>query len=415
MKRIQRRPIHFREVTTMNPTPSAANCRRILLPVLAAGLAASLSAQGFDPGSDGSDGALNPQSNLTMDLPPDGIIHATTVSIPSGVTLKFNRNELNTPVYLLATGAVTIGGTIDVSGTGGGGTSNGLGGPGGFDGGAPPSGGGNGGHGLGPGGGGAGTDGGTATGAGAGSYAGVPTTITDNTGDTYGNQMLIPLIGGSGGGACPASGGGGGGGAILIASNVSITFTHGSIVRSNGGSDPFGGARNEGSGGALRFVAPVIASSGSVFIDVGGGTEEFSGGANRGGHGRIRLDALDMRNLNVDYFPDNAVSSGSIMVAIPTLPKISLANVAGTAIAEDTTTNAAIFLPPGSSTTQLVTVRVRDFGTVVPIKLVVTPANGVQTVIPDTIDNTSVNPATKAINITVPVDMPVDVAVWTGS
>jgi len=384
---------------------------------MAVGLAASVGAQAFDSGSDGSYGPIDvAPGTTTINLPPDGVIHATTVNVQAGGVLKFNRNALNTPVYLLATGDVTITGIVDVNGTGGSGTANGLGGPGGFDGGAPAVGGSGPGHGLGPGAGGPGDDTTTATGAGAAAYGGLPTNTTNAVGSIYGNSMLVPLIGGSGGGGATNAGGGGGGGAILIASNTRIGIAHSGTVRAVGGGDVNAGARNEGSGGAIRLVAPVVTSiaGGVAFLDASGGPEDFNG-AIRGGHGRIRVDALDTRTLIVDYVPDNAASVGSIMVARPTLPKLSLANVAGTAIAEDTTANAAIFLPAGSSTTQSVTVRVRDFGTVVPIKLVVTPANGTRTVINDTINNTSLNPATKAINITVPVDMPVDVAVWTGT
>ena len=96
----------------------------------------TVSAQGFSSGSNGSFGPINITTNTTIDLPPDGIIHATTVNVGTNATLRFNRNVINTPVYLLATGDVLIEGTIDITGeppqanfVGG------KGGPGGFDGG----------------------------------------------------------------------------------------------------------------------------------------------------------------------------------------------------------------------------------------------------------------------------------------
>src|SRR5881396_1143744 len=96
----------------------------------------------FSSGSTGADGALNVTSNTTLDLPPDGIFNFTTITVDSGATLRFNRNPLNTPVYLLAKGDVVIDGTIDVSGgnrsdypASPSGASPGMGGPGGFDGG----------------------------------------------------------------------------------------------------------------------------------------------------------------------------------------------------------------------------------------------------------------------------------------
>ncbi|NKB24261.1 MAG: hypothetical protein GKR87_07785 [Kiritimatiellae bacterium] len=70
----------------------------------------------FNSGSTGSDGALNVTVNTNIDLPPDGIFHFTTINIAQNVTVTFNRNTLNTPVYLLAQGDITIDGDIDVSG-----------------------------------------------------------------------------------------------------------------------------------------------------------------------------------------------------------------------------------------------------------------------------------------------------------
>jgi hypothetical protein len=124
-------------------------------------------AQTFNSRSTGADGAFNPTTNTTLALPYNGAFNFTTINIPAGVTVTVTRNATNTPVTLLASGNVTIAGTIDVSGSPGGnaaagtglGNNGGAGGPGGFDGGA----GGNGvisnagGSGLGPGGGGGAT------------------------------------------------------------------------------------------------------------------------------------------------------------------------------------------------------------------------------------------------------------------
>ena len=89
-----------------------------------AGGRSSAHAQLFDFGSDGTFGVISVGDNTTMtvNLPPDGIINATTVTVGTNGVLKFNRNALNTPVYLLATGNVLVRGSIDVSGKGG--TSN---------------------------------------------------------------------------------------------------------------------------------------------------------------------------------------------------------------------------------------------------------------------------------------------------
>ena len=168
-----------------------------------AGGPSDVRAQLFDFGSDGTFGAINVAdgATLTVDLPPDGIIHATTVTVGTNGILKFNRNPLNTPVYLLATGNVLVRGSIDVSGNGG--TSNpplgGRGGPGGFDGGMPgfgtvPPGAGHGpGAGLGQ----------TATvQAGLAAYGSAPNPgyARPTNGLVYGSPLLIPMVGGSGGG-----------------------------------------------------------------------------------------------------------------------------------------------------------------------------------------------------------------------
>lgn len=92
-------------------------------------------AQGFDSGSDGSDGALvlrgwQGDPNILFDpadpdLFPDGpvdpegdnIYHFTTIDIPSSITLRLSARNLGTrPVYWLAQGDVVIDGTLDLDG-----------------------------------------------------------------------------------------------------------------------------------------------------------------------------------------------------------------------------------------------------------------------------------------------------------
>ena len=104
-------------------------------------------AQTFTSGSTGLDGPYAPVANDTLVLPPNGIFNFTTVNIPSGVTVTFQKNTTNTPVVILGTGNITVAGTIDIRG--GNGASSGIagngnlsddgqpgeGGPGGFRGG----------------------------------------------------------------------------------------------------------------------------------------------------------------------------------------------------------------------------------------------------------------------------------------
>src|SRR5688572_518120 len=95
------------------------------------------SAQRFSSGSDGSYGPLIvTTAHTTVDVPPDGIFHCTTITV-RGFILRFKRNALNTPVYLLSQSNIVIEGDIIVSGEDGRAGGAGSGGPGGFDGGAP--------------------------------------------------------------------------------------------------------------------------------------------------------------------------------------------------------------------------------------------------------------------------------------
>ena len=283
----------------------------LLLAISAAFVAPSAFA--FNSGSTGADGALEPTVNTTIDLPASGILNYTTVNIPAGVTVTFRKNTLNTPVYLLASGNVTIAGAIDVSGTdaahtGTAGNGNlgddgvpGQGGPGGFDGGR----GGQadsaqtpavirGGAGLGPGGGKGGIEGGTSCtgdryykgiGGGAGYatngsarninlFCGGAVRPSPAVGQAYGSAILQPLIGGSGGGGglgganFAGSGGGGGGGAILLASSGTINLT-GAIRAEGGGAGVATGTGNGdlgagGSGGAIRIMATAFAGNGRL-------------------------------------------------------------------------------------------------------------------------------------------------------
>src|SRR5262249_26596668 len=163
-------------------------------------------ASDFSSGSDGSLGALNVTDDTTIDLSktaPDGRLNYTTVNIAAGKTLRFLKNALNTPVFLLASGDVTIAGTIDVSGAQGpnpqtgGAPTGGLAGPGGFDGGKPgfsseigP------GSGYGPGGAHSGLSDGSANGAGAGSFGSVASWSQGQNSHgkvIYGSPLLIPM------------------------------------------------------------------------------------------------------------------------------------------------------------------------------------------------------------------------------
>lgn len=301
---------------------------RLALIALVTGLVltAPLAQAAVNSGSTGADGALNLVANKTVTLPPNGVLNLTEINIPAGVTLSFKKNSLNTPVYLLVSGNVTIAGGIDLhggnarhAGTYGDGVLGddgepGLGAPGGFDGGR----GGrddaafrtevvNGGAGQGPGGGPGGTVGSNVCtamtsayslypyhGGGAGHaqvayrngarYCGALSNVGPQFyGKSYGSDLLQPLIGGSGGGggrggtSFSGSGGGGGGGAILIAANGTIKLTGWIDATGGDGGGYAGGAGGNangawgagGSGGAIRLVASRVEGTGNLSANGG--------------------------------------------------------------------------------------------------------------------------------------------------
>jgi len=391
-------------------------CKRLGIGVALLLFASGLStAQGqvFDFGSDGTFGAIDITVNTTLDIPADGIFNATTINVASGATLRFNRNALNTPVYLLATGDITIDGAIDVSGANA--VSNmpvgGAGGPGGFDGGMPgfgvevaP------GAGFGPGGGLGGPMRSSVASAGRGAYGSLPNSIQRTAdGSTYGSSLLVPLVGGSGGGGTegqPGGGGGGGGGAILLASNTRIQMNSPGRVSSFGGQST-GNSDTSGSGGAIRLVAPVIAGNGQ--LDARGGSFQSSAGA-----GRIRVDTIDRTALQFGFIPTSVTAIGTLMFVFPdVVPRLDVVEAAGDIIPEGQPDPVLVLLPFGSTTSRTVTVQARDFIGMVPINVVLTPESGVPVVYPADIDMSTGNPAQVIVNVEIPVNTATRINAWT--
>ena len=364
---------------------------------------ADVRAQGFNSGSDGSLGALNVTNDLTVALPPDGILRYTTVNVAAGKTLSFTPNALNTPVYLLATGDVTIDGAIDVSGGNSTSVAGGRGGPGAFDGGPPGIAGALPGDGKGPGAGKAGGTGGGDTGAGGAAYLDLPIDVSPNDGTPYGSPLLVPLVGGSGGGGeTNGLGGSGGGGAIVIASNTRISISFNAVVRAKGG---FADSQNEGSGGAVRFVAPLVAGNGIIDLNGGG----------RAGAGRCRVDSIDKTQIQFRMSPNrpNILSIGAFMTVFPPgNPHLDIIAAADTQIAEGTNAPVVINLPFGSDTNRTVVVQARNFNAVVPIEVVLTPDSGPSITLQASIDNAAANPATVTVPVGFPVNTPVAVNAW---
>lgn len=257
-------------------------------------------AQSFSSSSTGADGALNLSTMNCLDnicevqLPESGILNYTTVNIPSGKVLKFKSNSRNTPVTMLAQGAVTISGVIDVSSAGNYTCGSSIAfrlGPGGFYGGQVGQ------PGFGPGGG-----------------------QNGESGKWVGPLSLSPIVGGSGGaGACYGFycwGGGPGGGAIVIASSSSIT-SNGQLLANGSSHGNCASGGSSGSGGAIRLVANSLNVTGQL---------QACGGSNCG---VIRLEApsgsltfTGSSNPPAGLFPINPTI---VPTAAPSLTIVSIA------------------------------------------------------------------------------------------
>jgi hypothetical protein len=371
--------------------------------------------QPFSSGSNGSYGPIVADlttGSVMLDVPPDGIFHATTITVgPRPRGLSFRRNAANTPVYLLATGDVTISGEISVSAnvTAPAMGQRGLAGPGGFDGGTP---GGQGlppGDGLGPGRGRGGDDvaSNLPNSAGGASFGTRPFMISDSDGPLYGSPLLLPIVGGSGGGGTTTTGGGGGGGggggAIVIASDTRITLEFTGVISSRGG---FGGGNqnngaNGGSGGAVRLVAPII--DGDGVIDVG---PTFAAG-----RGRIRIDTTDPDGVAIRT-AGTPLTVGALMTVFPQpVPELTVVSVGGQTIPGGGGL-VQIMLPSGSAAMQPVTVRASNFRGVVPIEISATPQHGASVIVPAQIDMGTGTTAEVTVDVPVPSNVATFINVW---
>lgn len=381
----------------MNPMTNAKT-RTFTLTLAAMLLAMPAHAQ-LNCGSNGSRGPLSVPSGqtVTLDIPNDGIFHFSTISV-TGV-LQFNKNvAFNPPPLLLATGDVTVAGTIRVNGSSGTALVAGTSGPGGFDGGAPGIAGGSPGAGLGPGGGAAGI--GSLLGGNAGYGEPGQNSLATN-GVAYGSGLLVPLVGGSGGGGDDGSGGGGGGGAVLLCSPTQILVS-GFIDAFGDG--PSNSSRN-GSGGAIRLLAPTVRGNGSV--RVAGGSSGW------GGHGRIRVDLIDRTGLSINFSPASALSVGSLMTVFPSVvPRLDIVSVAGNGIAQGAPSPLVYTLPFNAPASQAITVRATGFTGIVPIAVVVTPDSGNRIVV-NTQINADAQPAEATVNVDLPQNIAVRVHAWT--
>lgn len=322
------------------------------------------------PGADGSDGALHVTADMctegvylinlaqaatkAWDAEPDTagngvydpekwavVFKYSSVTIDEGCTVRFSNHPANPPVYWLVSGDVTINGELNLDGANGqdsfssGTAVCAVPGPGGFAGGLSMTydsqaslsyyGGG----GYGPGGGvsqkyynytgvvGAGGSHASRGTSQSDKYNSVTSTTT--SGPIYGEDSLVPLVGGSGGAGyngehesyttlAGGGSGGAGGGAICIAAKGKVALAGSILARGGRG----GGYTNNsssfyfmggcGSGGAVRIVAETVEGSGTIDVSSFGGTTtsltkdvgttiRYIENRSIGAPGRVRLDA----------------------------------------------------------------------------------------------------------------------------
>jgi len=301
--------------------------------LLTLSIAATLHAQSFSSGSTGADGDLivNTAGVTTFTATPVGggnIYNFKTIQIAAGATLRLSGQVFATPLYFLAQGAVTVAGTIDLSGqngvvpaTSGQRTGPTIPGAGGYGGGAAAF-------------------GASAALSGLGPLGGAVNGLTcyghllGSPGGASATQFLVPLAGGSGGAGNVANGGAGGG-ALLIASSVSITVNGtitaagGSGAQTNGGNGSGGGA-----GGGIRLVAPTIAGAGTGTITAAGGNPGYNNSCNNtGANGIVRLESFQ--------YTFNGTTGGNLYTASPvalflpaanTQPLITVTSINGIAV-----------------------------------------------------------------------------------
>ncbi len=385
----------------------------LLIVALFFGFTAAASAQAFSSGSNGSDGAFDltgTASGTTVTFMPSnfpgnqhslGIYNFTYITIPSGVTVRLSALNMNGPVYWLASGNVSIVGTIDLYGRAGNGCSLNIGsrvrqtdaGAGGFPGGTGANGisGSSGSPGDGPGGG----NGSTAYGSG---------------GSNTGTSTLIPLIGGSGGGGSGpngnplqyGSGGGSGGGAILIASSTSITLTSPGVIGVAGGAGGSGCySGGNGAGGSVRLVSNTIAGNGAV----------------NAGTGIVRLEATSISTLSVTGTA-SAGTPGNLVLPTQAQPTISVTSVNSVALPSPPTASTTVPDASINSTTAVtITVQASNIpvGTVVTLHLYSNNSAADQTITTTPLAGTlASSTATATATFPTGISMNYVKATWTG-
>jgi hypothetical protein len=421
-------------------------------------MTSSAHVQTFSSGSTGADGAFNPTASQILSIPPSGVFNFTTVNIPTDVTITFTRIARSKPVIILATGDVTLEGSINVAGEQGKADgSPGLGGPGGFMGGAGAPGFGckafdpqnsnrcisceckgamcgYPGDGLGRGQGGNMAsnpdDAGTGGGGGGHITAGEASPAASSAasaaaGDAYDSPLMTKLTGGSGGGGgagrCSdglnGGGGGGGGGAIIIASSTKIIlnrslggdFDFPAVIDASGGSAAlfFHAAGGGGAGGSVRLIANEITGSAGIKArggEAGGGTFN-SGGMGSDGVIRVECHRLTVTNIRTDIRV--LLHSAPRPVFDSQAPMINVTSIAGIAPANPPSGLFGAVADVGLPASQANPVTINLATTKIPLgttlKVTVIPSGGA----PITVNSSPVTGAFAAGTATASVNLPI--------
>ena len=361
----------------------------------------------FSSGSTGADGALNITTPGVTYFNPAAlklttgvnIFNFTTITIAAGSTLKFSESTFHGPVYFLASGDVTINGTLDLTGdnspgptltavqqgvefAGSGGYSGGAGGIHG-----DPN------HAALP---------GNGPGGGAAGDINGPQAVG---GQFSGDQFLVPLVGGSGGGGTNENGqfgaqGGAGGGAILIASSTKITLDSQGKGGNNGFIIADGSSASRGcggSGGAVRLVSNSIAGANSFRISV----NNFGGNCKTvPTPGLVRIEAATT-NMTTNNIVGNGEFSVPYALNLPTAlqPVISVTSINGITINANPFSFPDAIINTGSPVPVVITATNVPLASTV--KMYLLSDSGPNQTIPVTLTGTN-QASTATVNVTFP-------------
>jgi hypothetical protein len=126
------------------------------------------------------------------------------------------------------------------------------------------------------------------------------------------------------------------------------------------------------------------------------------------------VDTIDRSGLSLRYEPISQTTVGANMFVFPAVvPRLDIISAAGRDIPVGTPAPLIIQLPFGSDPSRTVTVQARDFGAKIPISVVLTPDSGPRTVVEAEIDNTTQNPATVVVPVSLPPNVLVTLNAWT--